>query len=88
MKTDMIFITQKGRKCSPPAFLTYNAVTSFRDRAHGGGHGSARPVITLVLILLTPVLFVSFILFYFYILYRCKLFLLPCGWILLCVLMV
>ena len=63
-------------------------MTSFRDRAYGGGHGSARPVITLVLILLTPVLFVPFILFYFYILYRCKLFLLPCGWILLCVLMV
>ena len=52
--------------------------------AYGGGHGSARPVITLVLILLSPVLFVSFILFYFYILYRCKLFLFPRGWILLC----
>ena len=50
----------------------------------GGGHGSARPVITLVLILLSPVLFVCFILFYFYILYRCKLFLFPCSWILLC----
>ena len=57
-------------------------------RACGGGHGSARPVITLVLTLLTPVLFVPFILFYFYILYRCKLFLLPWGWILLGVLMV
>ena len=50
----------------------------------GGGHGGARPVIALVLILLSPVLFVSFILFYLYILYRCKPFLFPCGWILLC----
>ena len=32
----------------------------------------------------TSLLFVPFILFYFYILYRRKLFLFPCGWILLC----
>ena len=70
---------------------------STRDRAWGGlrwplseighigcDHGSTRSVITLVPILLSPVLFVPFILLYLYILYRCKLFSFPCGWILLC----
>ena len=55
----------------------------------GGGHALSKCweyllCLKSVLIVLYPVLFVSFILFYLYILYRCKLFLFSCGWILLC----